>query len=88
VHAICTRYEPQYEVVSLRRPSGTDHLYNPSKPIPIPQVQADPIPQIQVAGNPKENRAAFEKIIGNANRLPIGNHLAWPSASTSGQEIT
>jgi hypothetical protein len=31
---ICTRYEPQYEAVSLR--SGTDHLYNPSKPIPTP----------------------------------------------------
>ena len=57
LHAICTRYEPQYEVVSLR--SGTDHLYNHSKPIPIPQIQADPIPQIQVAGNPKENRLQF-----------------------------
>ena len=57
VHDICTRYEPHYEIGSLR--SGNDHLYNPSKPIPIPQIQADPIPQIQVAGNPKENRLQF-----------------------------
>jgi hypothetical protein len=57
LHAICTRYEPQYEAVSLI--SGTDHLYNHSKPVPIPQVQADPIPQIQVPGNPTETRLQF-----------------------------
>jgi hypothetical protein len=54
MHSPC---EPQYGVVSLR--SGTDHLYNQSKLISIPQIQADPIPQIQVAGNSKKNRLQF-----------------------------